>query len=220
MDTRTHSEHIARSVRVSFPVPCVQRKWQVASGFAASIGRFATRIYRGTHTQAHTLTAVARLAVLHYCHVDFLRSASVSVSFFASLSLACCCCARWACVVCVCSVLGVYFHILVCMHVVSAAMSLCKLPALCRRQLPVPSSCHPFLVLMLVRRHGTAPVCRRCRRRRARLFLVVTWLVVAAAAVAVTAVAHCAASSFACCFSVTFSLLFLISASYIRHTPC
>lgn len=56
--------------------------------------------------------------------------------FCLSLSLACCCCARWACVVCVCSVLGVYFHILVCMHVVSAAMSLCKLPALCRRQLP------------------------------------------------------------------------------------
>lgn len=129
-------------------------------------------------------------------------------------------CPLGVCCVCVCSVLGVYFHILVCMHVVSAAMSLCKLPALCRRQLPVPSSCHPFLVLMLVRRHGTAPVCRRCRRRRARLFLVVTWLVVAAAAVAVTSVAHCAATSFACCFSVTFSLLFLISASYIRHTPC
>lgn len=85
MDSRTHSEHSARSVRVSFPVPCVQRKWQVSSGFAASIGRFATRIYRSTHThrkaQAHTCTAVARLAVLHYCHVDFLRSASVSFSF-------------------------------------------------------------------------------------------------------------------------------------------
>lgn len=196
-------------------------KWQVGLRLQLVVLRHVSiGAHAHTQAQAHTCTAVARLAVLHYCHVDFLHSASVSVSFFASLSLACCCCARWACVVCVCSVLGVYFHILVCMHVVSAAMSLCKLPALCRRQLPVPSSCHPFLVLMLVRRHGTAPVCRRCRRRRARLFLVVTWLVVAAAAVAVTAVAHCAASSFACCFSVTFSLLFLISASYIRHTPC
>lgn len=193
-------------------------KWQVGLRLQLVVLR---HVSIGAHTLAHTLTAVARLAVLHYCRVDFLRSACVSVSFlplsFFGLLLLC---PLGVCCVCVCSVLGVYFHILVCMHVVSAAMSLCKLPALCRRQLPVPSSCHPFLVLMLVRRHGTAPVCRRCRRRRARLFLVVTWLVVAAAAVAVTAVAHCAASSFACCFSVTFSLLFLISASYIRHTPC
>lgn len=193
-------------------------KWQVGLRLQLVVLR---HVSIGAQAQAHTCTAVARLAVLHYCHVDFLRSACVSVSFlplslFSLLLL----CPLGVCCVCVCSVLGVYFHILVCMHVVSAAMSLCKLPALCRRQLPVPSSCHPFLVLMLVRRHGTAPVCRRCRRHRARLFLVVTWLVVAAAAVAVTAVAHCAPSSFACCFSVTFSLLFLISASYIRHTPC
>lgn len=194
-------------------------KWQVGLRLQLVVLRHVSiGAHRHTQAQAHTCTAVARLAVLHYCHVDFLHSASVSVSFlplslFSLLLL----CPLGVCCMCVCSVLGVYFHILVCMHVVSAAMSLCKLPALCRRQLPVPSSCHPFLVLMLVRRHGTAPVCRR---RCARLFLVVTWLVVAAAAVAVTAVAHCAASSFACCFSVTFSLLFLISASYIRHTPC
>lgn len=193
-------------------------KWQV--GFVASIGRFATR------THQHTLAAVARLAVLHYCHVDFLRSAllglchsfCLSLSLFLFCLLSSCCLlmlllsACWACAVC--SVPGVYSHILVCMHVVSAAMSLCKLPALCRRQLPVTRLPIAAFIVSLCSCSSTSAgdLLQLLACRRARLFLVLTWLVVAAAAVAVTAclqaAADAAATSFACCFSGTFSPFF------------
>lgn len=86
-------------------------KWQVGLRLQLVVLRHVSiGAHAHTQAQAHTCTAVARLAVLHYCHVDFLRSASVSVSFLPlslfSLLLLCplgVCCVCVLCAGCVLS---------------------------------------------------------------------------------------------------------------------
>lgn len=130
LDTRRQSA----SVACFFACSCVSGKWEM----------WLQLVVRHTHTRTHTAMCVyvcvsAHLTVLHCCHVDFFPEqhfvcAGSSLCLFVVVVACCVCCVvtRESACVCVCAFLCVYFHILVCMHVVSAAMSLCKLPPLCR----------------------------------------------------------------------------------------
>jgi len=158
----------------------------------ASIGRPATLTHTHTHRYRRTDVVSVRLAVLRHCQtavVAFLCSFMLpSLSFCLPLLSSACVCVSVLCVVvrlhlCVC----VCFHILVCMHVVNAAMSLCKLPAVCRL-LSLLLSLMLLLLLLLFLSLPLSSLSFPCpcpAHKPARLLLVTLPVLAAAATLAI-----------------------------------